>query len=144
MKELKAFWHWVHHETPDGRVASSKAFDRLSSAEFCSLLTATRLIEERRQGRPVPTGSHLVEEHIDRYPAALRDLSLALWEALEKMHEQVQVMSYKWEPTPVPVAVKVVLDGYLAKLERGHEPHFGGGGAGPDRRRHPSPGAWRW
>ena len=34
------------------QVDGGSATARLLSAEFCSLLTATRLIEERRQGRP--------------------------------------------------------------------------------------------
>ena len=86
MKTLRRFWEWVDGEQPNMDAIGEMAPKNLSGVATRALFLATREIAGRRAH-----GQHPLEwsktAFADR--EALRDLSLALCEALARMHEQV-------------------------------------------------------
>jgi hypothetical protein len=86
MKTLQAFWHWFDNESPVTLEAYKKAAKVLSVDEHAALSEAATAIRMRgcSAGSVVP-----LTWCLDTHPEALRDLSLALCAALERMHEQV-------------------------------------------------------
>ena len=102
MSELKRFWHWAINEKPSGADAVSKARFNLGPDPLHALYEAARVITIRGYGERWPPDydadlARLIEAH----PEALRDLSLALHDALEKMREQVPA-GHAWTVLPMP------------------------------------------
>lgn len=92
MKSLRAFWHWVDNEKP--AELESEHFRHLSDLADLALDTAGDMVGERI-GQP-----HAYVGRLRDHWPAVRDLSFAICEALEKMHEAVPV------PVPVPSAYR--------------------------------------
>lgn len=89
MKELERFWQWYDAEKPDALRARHKLEERVlehDSLGCRAIELAVELIDRRAHGHaPNPRpGVTLCE-----FPQALRDLSLALLPAIERMYEQV-------------------------------------------------------
>lgn len=86
MKTLKRFWEWHDAEKPGPDVRWTMEGRNVSPAGRESLRRAETEILERLDAFPwVPSSNEPYASH----PEALRDLSLALCAALERMHEQV-------------------------------------------------------
>lgn len=94
MKSLQAFWRWFDNEKPAPRAALGMR-KNLSALGEEALRRASGLIHERVR-RHISSGPDpMLMNGLAFHPDALRELSLSLCAALEKMHEQV--------PAPVPV-----------------------------------------
>jgi hypothetical protein len=98
MKSLRAFWHWVDNEKP--AELESEHFRHLSDLADLALDTAGGMVGERI-GQP-----HAYVGRLRDHWPAVRDLSLAICEALEKMHEAVP----KAEPSAYRFEGPVVFD----------------------------------
>jgi hypothetical protein len=82
MKSLRAFWHWVDNEKPSGNLGEH--IDALPHTQGRAVDLAIELVADRL-GRDETTALDELREH---WPA-VRDLSLSICEALERMHEAV-------------------------------------------------------
>ena len=86
MKTLRRFWEWHDAEKPDKAKRLDAEWRNVSALGRDSLRMAETHILERMDAFPLAPSSN---EPWDSHPEALRDLSLALCEALARMHEQV-------------------------------------------------------
>lgn len=86
MKTLRAFWHWVDNEKP--AEIMFKHLEPLSPVADRALNVALELVDERRWGGDAD-GHESLDTLRDQWPA-IRDLSLAICQAIERMHEQVE------------------------------------------------------
>lgn len=103
MKTLKAFWHWVDNEKPSE--ITWKHLEPLSVVADRALHMALELVDERRWGGDAD-GHESLDTLRDQWPA-IRDLSLAICQAIERMHEQVEpseTMNVLREMYPEPKA----------------------------------------
>lgn len=89
-KELERFWHWFDNEKPAVDVAMRRGDGNLGEVAQEAMAHAAALVSER--ARP-PTAHEDEDEQIEfgleQHPAALRELSLSLCAALERMREMV-------------------------------------------------------
>lgn len=85
-KELQAFWHWFDGEDPPSDEASDKAEENMCGLANQALSDASWYIAKRAG---LMTNEESLVDALDTHPEALRDLSLALCAALERMREVV-------------------------------------------------------
>lgn len=93
MKTLREFWRWFDGEDPDSRTAWFKADGNLSPVARSALSWAANIIAEHRN-QDHWDEEEQVTQGLDTFPEALRDLSLSLCEALEKMRGRVPEASH--------------------------------------------------
>jgi hypothetical protein len=82
MKTLEAFWHWVENEKPAAITTYAAREKTCTEVEMRAVDMALDAVYER-------TFRRWNDETWNEYAPALKALSLAFCEALERMHEQV-------------------------------------------------------
>ena len=84
-ERLRRFWDWHDAEKPNVWTKHEMLAQNVPHNGRYSLWLAMEMIRTRAGGFLACHDRHVWEKH----PAALRDLSLSLCEALDRMHEQV-------------------------------------------------------
>lgn len=90
MKSLQAFWHWFDGESPTTPDAMRLSEENLSEVANDAIIEAAVLVHDRSVDEEgLANNAAYLAWCLDAHPEALRDLSLSLCAALEKMREQV-------------------------------------------------------
>lgn len=82
---MKAFWHYYENEPVTGLRWCGRFNSNASTMAYSALWSAIRHVADRKGLSRDAPNAHLLEQHTE----AVRDLSLAICAALERMHESV-------------------------------------------------------